>query len=142
MTTEPAPRIGVGIHYQAEKLTAETFAHWCFDHIGEVQTNQPGIIVSGDHERGVFFSFAPELHKLRIGVFGAYTPDSAGEAIEGWAIRVVRECRVELVTIEHDLFVEGKGKIGHWAYPLGEANVQEIPATSPAPQIKKPPRMN
>ena len=128
--TVPKPKIGVGIHYRVEKLTPEVFTHWAFDNIGEVQTNVPDIIISGDHTRGVFFSFAPNLHKLRIGVFGVYTHESAGEAIDTWAIRLVRDCQVELETIEHDLFEEGKGKIGHWNYPPGAPKVQEIPVTS------------
>ena len=132
--SDPKPRIGVGIHYRAEKLTPEVFTHWAFDNIGEVQLNNPEVIISGDHARGVFFSFAPNLHKLRIGVFGAYTQETAWEAITTWATRLVRERNVELEAIEHDLFEEGKGKIGHWNYPLGELKVLEIPVT---PSVSK-----
>ncbi len=135
------PKIGVGIHYRAETLTPDIFLNWCFDNIGEPQTTRDAIIICGDHPRGVFFSFAPQLRKIRIGVFGEYTQESAWKAIDEWARRFVSECGVELEAIEHDLFEDGKGKVGHWVFPLGAKNVVDVPVAAKPIETRRKVRM-
>lgn len=120
-------RIGMGIHFRAKGLTPDLFTHWCFDNLGEVQTTQPDLIISGDHERGIFFSYSITLNKIRIGVFGAYTQETAAERIDQLATQLVQALRIELEGIEYDLFEEGKGKIGHWTLPLASQPIREVP---------------
>ncbi len=105
---------GVGLKFQAVKLTSERLQGWLFDNVGEVQTRTSGgSLICASHDDGVYVTWNAGKGVLRIALWTELTEDQAWPIINDWAKRVAGECQCELTTWAMDLYEYDEATRGH-----------------------------